>query len=834
MQNPSSPNSNASPVSQAVGCLSPAILLLLFIWMLSAAVGLAVVLGFARVAGSQVPDRMVAGYNLLVALPLALPLVPLALLWKEPRYRAIFQTWLLGLLFLLLLAPVGLLPATSAQAQALLRAVLSVVYISILGIIAFLQRRKKLRAGTQPEAGAPFSSGSLLLGITCGLLLALPWLAWGALGSLLDTGLQVLAGLAMGLSAALTFELFLFPAMRRSSISLLRDFLLTGFAASAWLLLLAAATAFPYWTMQWILMLYLPALGWLVAGLARMRGGSTRLLTGALPAAALLGLVLAAPFAWIDADELYLLVSMSAGEILSWAFRAAGASLLLGFCLGTPLGALLANRAARPPRQGEPVPGGTSRTLLAVALTGLVAAGILSASVYSFAGQPGFYGEGLFVILKDQADLSQAPGMTDTTARRSYVYITLVTHANSTQAGLRAEFERRGLAYTPYYLVNAIQVNGGPLLKLWLQSRPEVDRVLDNPWLRPLPEKPPVQPGPLTSPQAAPWNLTLIGADRVVSELDVTGAGILVGQSDSGMQGDHPEFAQRYRGYNADGSLSNDYNWLDPWYHTRQPTDLGGHGTHTLGTILGQHTGVAPGAQWIGCVNLARNLGNPALYLDCMQFMLAPFPMDGNPLTDGDPARGAQVLNNSWGCPDIEGCDPEALVSAVSALRAAGVFVVASAGNDGPPCSSLKDPIALYQDAFTVGAIDASKALADFSSRGPVTADGSNRIKPDIVAPGVDVISSTPNNTYATFSGTSMAGPHVVGVVALIWSANPALIGDIERTEQILRETAQPYTGPLPNCPGAANPPSAGGSTAVGDGIVDAYEAVQAALALKP
>ena len=96
---------------------------------------------------------------------------------------------------------------------------------------------------------------------------------------------------------------------------------------------------------------------------------------------------------------------------------------------------------------------------------------------------------------------------------------------------------------------------------------------------------------------------------------------------------------------------------------------------------------------------------------------------------------------------------------------------------------------------FSVGAIDHGGNVADFSSRGPVTADGSGRVKPEIVAPGVAILSSLPGGTYGESDGTSMAGPHVVGAVALLWSADPALIGNIDRTEQILTNTAQPYTG---------------------------------------
>ncbi len=360
-------------------------------------------------------------------------------------------------------------------------------------------------------------------------------------------------------------------------------------------------------------------------------------------------------------------------------------------------------------------------------------------------------------------------------------------------------------------------------MRLWLLQQPEVDRVLDNPILRPLPAPIPQARGNQPAPQSTMWNQSMIHADQVWKELGVTGKGIVVGQSDSGAQGDHPEIVAGYRG----AAFGGDYNWYDPWFNSSTPVDIGGHGTHTLGTILGAHTGIAPGATWIGCVNLARNLGNPALYLDCMQFMLAPFPQGGDPFKDGDPTRSANVLNNSWGCPEIEGCDAKALLPAVNALRAAGIFVVASAGNDGDAgCDTVADPLALYSTAYSVGAIDSKGQLASFSSLGPVTADGSGRTKPDIVAPGVQVLSAFPGNTYELADGTSMAGPHVVGVVALMWSANPKLIGDIDQTANILDQTAQTYTGIMPGCAHPDLKPNDG----VGWGLVDAYAAVKAAM----
>ncbi len=86
-------------------------------------------------------------------------------------------------------------------------------------------------------------------------------------------------------------------------------------------------------------------------------------------------------------------------------------------------------------------------------------------------------------------------------------------------------------------------------------------------------------------------------------------------------------------GYQSD----DDFHWLDPWNQLSSPIDINGHGTHTLGIILGKETGIAPEANWIGCVNLARNFGNPGKYLDCLQFLFAPYPQNGNPFIDGDP-----------------------------------------------------------------------------------------------------------------------------------------------------------------------------------------------------
>ncbi len=797
---------NTSTNESTPDYISPIVLIAVSIWVITITGAQSLAHFFTAGMSSTTTNWSYAGFPLAQTILLLIPLLPLAMFWRQPRYKAIFQAWLLAALFGIFMAPAFLPAATASQTQALLHIVFSLLYAALaVGLASIMLRRQKQKPLLHPSLPTP----TLFLVFLTAFVFALPWLAWGALGSLLDTILQLLAGLCFGLAAALMLELFLLQPLSRTSVQPISDFLLTGFVSGTAIMVMASSLGFPFGVLQFMLVISLPALGWVAAQASQTRANSC----SPWPSIAILvGLAAAAPMMLFDADELALVVSMSAGESLSWAFYAALAALALGWIIG---GLILATKLI-----STPLPNKRFSTI-ALGLAALVAV-VASVALYSIAGQPGLHGEGLYVVLENQANVSSAADIASYPERRQYVYDTLVSHANTTQAELRSTFDQLGLDYQPYYLVNAIQVNGGPLLRLWLLTRPEVDRVLDNPWMRPLPAPPPTSTGVQTSFTGPDWNLTNIAADRVWNELGVTGEGIIVGQSDSGVQGDHPELAAAYRGQGG----QNDFNWYDPWNGTTQPTDIGGHGTHTLGSILGRSTGVAPGATWYACVNLARNLGNPALYLDCMQFMLAPFPQNGDPLQDGDPTLGAHVINNSWGCPELEGCDAGSLLYAVRSLRAAGVFVVVSAGNDGPACGTLNTPLAIYDEAFSVGALDRYGQIASFSSIGPVTSDGSGRVKPDILAPGVDVLSSTPGNTYASFSGTSMAGPHVVGVVALMWSANPALIGDIERTEQILIDTASPFSGLLPDCPGANQMPS----TVSGYGVVDAYNAVRAAM----
>jgi subtilisin family serine protease len=750
------------------------------------------------------------GQALLLALPVALLLA----LVRAPRFRAAYTTWAIAIGFATLLSLARLCPITWTQPAAVAQ-----IILSLLATFALTKLRNQ--AGTlSNDVAKPtfsiFNSQFLILApaLSIGMLVILPWLRDGALGSPLDTLLHLLAALSLGLFAGVLLDRFLVAPLLADTAGALADVGFGGVAAGVALLLLGAG--FGYGGQQILLMICLLPLGGAAVALARPAFAPAREQGrgGAGVIAGLVSVVAAGPLLLLDPDEFFLGIG---AEEVQLALRSAFFSLLIAFLLGLALWAISA-RMAGPPRRS-------------LAVGGLAATWIAGLLVYALSGQPGFYGEKLFVILREQADVGAASQIADRNARLRFVYSTLTQQADRTQANLRATLDQLGVAYQPYYLVNALEVDGGPALRAYLAAQPEVDRILDSPRLRPLPgfvsslALPDLAPPDIDTPptpSGPQWNIIAIGADRVWDELGVTGTGIVVGESDSGVQGDHPALRDNYRG--QDGQ--NDYNWLDPWNGSRAPVDIGGHGTHTTGTIVGSGgIGVAPGAQWIGCVNLARNLANPPFYLDCLQFMLAPYAQGGDPLRDGDPSRAAHVLNNSWGCPPLEGCDAASLGPAVRALRAAGIFVVASAGNEGPRCGSVSDPIAIYDAAFSVGAIDQAGDLADFSSRGPVTVDGSQRIKPDIVAPGVDVPSALPGSTYGVNSGTSMAGPHIAGVVALLWSAQPKLIGDIDRTEQILIETARPYEGTPSDCEGTELP-----NNGAGYGVVDAYAAVRAAL----
>jgi serine protease AprX len=406
------------------------------------------------------------------------------------------------------------------------------------------------------------------------------------------------------------------------------------------------------------------------------------------------------------------------------------------------------------------------------------------------------------VVMRSQADLSAAKA--GAAQPGPAVYAALRRTATASQAGLLAELQARQVPHRAYWIANAILVRGDRSVVAWLAARSDIQYIeSDQAFKVPL-EVPDPQFTPSLSPQAIETNLSQVNAPLLWQQ-GFTGQGIVYANADTGVQWDHPALITQYRGW--DGSQADhNYSWwdaihaVDGWTGTdrcgldlQAPCDDHGHGTHTTGIGVGDdgagnQVGMAPGAKWIACRNMYNGVGRPSTYIECLQFFIAPTDLNGeNP----DPAKAPQVISNSYSCPPSEGCtDYHVLQDAIEAVRAAGIFMSVSAGNSGPSCSTVNAPPGLEAGVFTVGAVTGSNTIALFSSRGPVTVDGSGRRKPDLVAPGVSVRSAYPPAGYTFMSGTSMAAPHVAGAVALLWSAVPGLRGQVAETEALFEETA--------------------------------------------
>jgi subtilisin family serine protease len=415
----------------------------------------------------------------------------------------------------------------------------------------------------------------------------------------------------------------------------------------------------------------------------------------------------------------------------------------------------------------------------------------------------------VLVVLREQADLAGAAAIRDPAQRREFVFEALNDVADGTQGPLVTELRAEGAMVRRHFLLNMLEVEGDDGVARRLAERPEVSRVASN-RLVPM-RRVPRAVSDASAEAAAPLATSAIGANLDVIRAPelwargFTGQGIVVGDADTGFAWEHPALKPHYRGF--DGlTVSHAYNWHDAVHDavasnicgsdSAAPCDDDGHGTSTSALMVGDdgagnQVGVAPGASLIGCRNMDQGTGSPARYTECFEFLLAPTDENGeNPRPD----LGADVINNSWGCPAFEGCtDPEILKSVVENVRAAGVLVVVAAGNGGDACATVLDAPAIYDASFSIGATDNLDAIATFSSRGPVTQDGSNRLKPDIVAPGVFVLTAAPPDQYtAAFSGTSASAPHVAGAAALLWSAVPSLRGDPDRTADVFRQSAVP------------------------------------------
>jgi subtilisin family serine protease len=443
-----------------------------------------------------------------------------------------------------------------------------------------------------------------------------------------------------------------------------------------------------------------------------------------------------------------------------------------------------------------------------------------------------------FVVLADRADLSPATNLLTKAEKGRFVYQTLQEKARTTQGPIVQWLRERNIEHQSFYIVNAILVKGTRQIAEALAARPDVARVEGNPHIQnhlPRPEgvdEAPPQSASGARPATIEPGIAYTHAPDVWG-LGFTGQDIVVAGADTGIRWTHDALKPHYRGW--DGvNADHDYNWHDSIHDSVGnacgndspfPCDDNAHGTHTVGTMVGDdgagnQIGMAPGAKWIGCRNMDAGVGTPARYIECMQWFLAPTRIGGG---DPDPTKAPDITNNSWHCPPDEGCSFDTLQAAVEAQAAAGIMMCSAAQNAGPGCSTVENPPGIYEATYTVGALNTgTDTIASFSSRGPVTADGSGRIKPDIAAPGTNTRSAvnTCDSCYSgNFSGTSMATPHIAGAMALLWNAMPSLRHQLTDSRDALNNSAVHIGSTL--C-GDAGPPN----NVYGWGRVDILAAV--------
>jgi subtilisin family serine protease len=423
-----------------------------------------------------------------------------------------------------------------------------------------------------------------------------------------------------------------------------------------------------------------------------------------------------------------------------------------------------------------------------------------------------------------KTDLTRARTIRVKEARGRFVQQALRVTANRSQAAALGVVDAApSVQATSYWLRNVMVVHAtgsaGADVARRLAALTGVTAIRAErtfPLIEPVPSK----TGPLAEIAVAEptWGVLKIGAPDVWATGN-TGSGVVVASLDTGVDYLHPALITQYRG-NTGGVFDHDYDWWDPYGSCADaPCDALGHGTHTMGTMVGgdaggpmtPDVGVAPGARWIAA-RIFDESGDATEggILSAGQFILAPTKLDGS---DPDPAMAPDIVNNSWG----SGPGDPFFRDVVQAWRAAGIMPVFAAGNPGPACGDGASP-GDFPESFTAGATDIDDQIADFSGRGPSSFE-EKAINPDISAPGVDVLSSVPGGGYESINGTSMAAPHAAGTLALMLSAEPGL--SIDAAFDAVRSTA--VDRPDTTCGGDADGDP---NNVYGHGRIDAAEAV--------
>jgi bacillopeptidase F len=402
----------------------------------------------------------------------------------------------------------------------------------------------------------------------------------------------------------------------------------------------------------------------------------------------------------------------------------------------------------------------------------------------------------VIVTLKEKVDFNQFKNK-DKGLLRAMMIRALKSKADLTQIPIQGFLKGRGAQrIVTLWLINGMAVTAPSDVISELAIMPLVESIrLDHTLKAPVSEQ--------SSSSIPEWNINAVGAPQLW-DLGYTGGGTVVANMDTGVDANHPDLESKWRG----GSNS----WYDPNGEHGTPYDADGHGTQTMGIMVGGDNGgiaigVAPDARWIA-VKIFNDAG--VAYFSRIhqgfQWILDP---DGNPDTNDLP----DVVNNSWSLKNnVNECVLE-FQDDIQALKAAEIAVVFAAGNAGPGSSTSMSP-ANYPESFAVGAINDTFSIASFSSRGPSTCDGA--IYPETVAPGVNIKTSDLTfggvipNSYAYVSGTSFSAPHVAGSIALLLGAFPNLA--VSELETALNQSALDLG-------------SAGPDNSYGHGLIDVIEA---------
>jgi hypothetical protein len=443
---------------------------------------------------------------------------------------------------------------------------------------------------------------------------------------------------------------------------------------------------------------------------------------------------------------------------------------------------------------------------------------------------------GYLIYFREAPDLSGAYGM-DWEARGRFVVRLLQETAERSQADVRAYLDAQGADYQAFWIDNVIVVESSSEAAFnGLLAFPEIAalRTRRHPILH---EPEELNAAVNNGPTAIEPNISHVLADQVWA-MGYRGEGMVVANIDTGILWTHEAIEPHYRG--NDGN--HDYDWWDPYDNDLLPNDPHSHGSHTAGTMVGRdfagvnEIGMAPGAQLIACQGFNPGSSDAGL-LECGQWIAAPWDLSGaNP----DPAMRPHAVNNSWG--DCGQTFDPWYDGVIDAWLAAGIYPVFSNGNASncgysyPPGLNTVGNPARSGRVSGVGSTGRSDGqYATHSNWGPTDdpdtinpTPGYENLKPQFLAPGVDIRSATNagDTAYGSMSGTSMSAPHVTALVALMWQAAPCLVGDYAATETIIEDTATPIPYDDGITPGTPRVPN----FATGWGEINAHEAVTTAM----